>query len=512
MPVRHLILVLGDQLDLENPALAGFDDKRDRLLMIEAESEAATVWSHKARIVLFLSAMRHYRDGLAGSGRPLDYSDLRASGTRTLFGVLADKLGQHRPQRLIACEPGEYRVLAGLQDTCAAAGVALELRADPHFLISREDFMRWAGGKKHLLMEMFYRFMRKRTGWLMNGDDPQGGAWNFDHDNRGAFPKAGPGAIPAPLTPPPDQITRQVMREVEAAFPRHPGSLDHFVWPVTRADALAALHVFVDTRLAGFGRYQDAMWTGTPFGWHALIASALNLKLLNPREVISAALAAWQVQGLPLPAVEGFVRQILGWREFIRGVYWLYMPRLAEANHYGHVRALPAWYWTGDTDMNCMREVVGQTMKYGYAHHIQRLMVTGNFALLAEIAPWQVHAWYLAVFVDAVEWVELPNTLGMALYADGGRFTSKPYVASGAYIRRMSNYCAGCRYRPELRHGVNACPVTTLYWNFLDKNASGLRGNPRTALMVRNLERLPAAERLAIRVHARQMLENLDAL
>ena len=203
-----------------------------------------------------------------------------------------------------------------------------------------------------------------------------------------------------------------------------------------------------------------------------------------------------------MPAVEGFVRQILGWREFIRGIYWLDMPALAEANHFGHARSLPAWYWTGRTGMHCMCEAVGQTMRYGYAHHIQRLMITGNFALLAGIEPRQVHAWYLAVYVDAVEWVELPNTLGMALYADGGRFTSKPYVASGAYISRMSNCCAGCRYRPALRHGINACPVTTLYWNFLDKNESELKGNPRSALMVRNLERLPASERAAIRAHA----------
>jgi deoxyribodipyrimidine photolyase-related protein len=302
------------------------------------------------------------------------------------------------------------------------------------------------------------------------------------------------------------------LAEVSARFADHPGELAYFAWPVTRAQALEALERFVSARLVGFGRYQDAMWTGTPFGWHALISSALNLKLLNPREVIEAALVAYRRDKLPLAGVEGFIRQVLGWREFIRGVYWLDMPALAEANHFGYVRDLPAWYWSGRTHMNCLRETIAQTLEYGYAHHIQRLMVTGNFALLAGISPQAVHRWYLAVYVDAVEWVELPNTVGMALFANGGRFTSKPYVASGAYINRMSNYCAGCRYRPEVRHGREACPITTLYWNFLDQHESEMKGNMRTALMVKNLQRLPAGERESIRRHAASLLVNPEVL
>jgi deoxyribodipyrimidine photolyase-related protein len=301
-----------------------------------------------------------------------------------------------------------------------------------------------------------------------------------------------------------------VLAEVEQRFPGHPGKLDSFAWAVTREQALTALQVFVEQRLKNFGQYQDAMWTGEPFGWHALLSTSLNLKLLDPREVIEAALKAWREQNLPLAGVEGFVRQVLGWREFIRGVYWLDMPGLATANHYRHTRPLPNWYWTGETAMACMRESIGQTLEHGFAHHIQRLMVTGNFALLAGIDPQQVHRWYLGIYADAVEWVELPNTAGMALFSNGGRFTSKPYVASGAYIKRMSNYCKGCRYKPELRHGPEACPMTTLYWNFLAGHESELRGNMRTALMVKNLERLAPEERAAIARHAETLLQDLD--
>ena len=511
-PLRHLILVLGDQLNLDNPALDNFDAARDAVLMIEATSEGAHVWSHKARIALFLAAMRHHQRALTERGLPVIYSGLAESGERTLFDVLAGHIAAQRPERVIVCEPGEYRVLAGIQDACAAARTPLEVRADTHFLISTEEFRAWAGEKKNLLMEMFYRQMRKRTGILMQGRDPEGGTWNFDKENRKGFPKSGPGAIPPPASFAPNALTREVFAEVEKHFPQHPGALAHFAWPVTRKEALTALETFVAQRLPGFGPHQDAMWTDTPFGWHALLSSSLNLKLLNPREVLDAVLAAWRQHQLPLAGVEGFVRQILGWREFIRGVYWLDMPGLAEGNHFKHRRALPAWYWSGNTRMNCMRQTIGQTMQHGYAHHIQRLMVTGNFALLAELEPQQVSAWYRAVYVDAVEWAELPNTTGMALFANGGRFTTKPYVASGAYIKRMSNYCAGCAYRPELRHGKEACPMTVLYWNFLDQHESELAGNMRTALMVSNLARLGAAERSAIRADAQGKLAALDSL
>ncbi len=355
--------------------------------------------------------------------------------------------------------------------------------------------------------------MRRRHRVLLDaGDGPEGGRWNFDTDNRSAFPKSGPGEVAPPALFAPDDATREVMALVARRFPNHPGSLDHFAWPVTRAQALAALDRFVDARIEYFGRWQDAMWTDLPFGWHSLLAISLNLKLLNPREVIAAAERARRERRLPLAAVEGFIRQLLGWREFIRGVYWQFMPQLAEANVFGHSRDLPRWYWNGETRMACMRTVIGQTMDHGYAHHIQRLMVTGQFVLLAEIAPRQLAEWYLAVYVDAVEWVELPNVAGMALYVDGGRFTSMPYIASGAYINRQSNYCRGCAYRPADRTGARACPVTTLYWNFLLRHERRLATSPRTMLMAGNAARLDAGEREAIRARAAGMLDNLDAL
>jgi deoxyribodipyrimidine photolyase-related protein len=507
--MRNLILVLGDQLDSENPALTGLDRSLDSIVMIEAAGEATHVWSHKARIALFLSAMRHYGEMLRSRNLPLQYLALNDSVETTLTARLASVIAKYRPEKLIVCEPGEYRLQQDIEKVCIDSGIFLEIRKDSHFLCSRESFAAWAEGRRELRMEFFYREMRRRHNVMMDDGQPAGGRWNFDSDNRASFTKTGPGPLPQPPRFAVDAITHEVIAVVQSRFAGHPGSLDDFNWPVTRADALRALHDFIEQRLPRFGAHQDAMWTGMPFGWHSLLSTALNLKLLNPREVIAAAVAAWRQGHAPLAATEGFVRQILGWREFIRGVYWLDMPGLLEANHFDHDRALPAWYWTGDTAMNCMREAIGQTLKHGYAHHIQRLMVTGNFALLAGVRPQAVHEWYLAVYVDAVEWVELPNTAGMALYANGGRFTSKPYIASGAYIKRMSNYCADCRYDVKLKTGPQACPFNTLYWYFLDRHEQQLARNPRTVLMARNVSRLSAAERDAIRAGARNILETL---
>ncbi|WP_018412701.1 cryptochrome/photolyase family protein [Methyloversatilis thermotolerans] len=511
---RNIVLVLGDQLDVDSTAFAGFDPGADRVLMVEAAGESTRIWSHPARIVLFLSAMRHFAASLRARGWQVDYRALPGSGEGGdhLLDVIEHRLRADMPQRLIVVEPGEWWLEQGLRDMCGRLGLALDLREDLHFMIGRGDFARWAARYRQPRMEFFYRMMRERHGVLMEDGEPVGGRWNFDADNRSGFGRRGPGPVPPPRRFTPDALTRRVMDEVSARFAGHPGSAVDFDWPVTRVDALQALEDFIAHRLDLFGPHQDAMWTGQPWLWHARLSAAMNLKLLSPREVIDAALAAWRERNLPLQSVEGFVRQVLGWREFVRGMYWLDMPALREANHYGHTRALPRWYWTGDTGMACMKAVVGQTLRHGYAHHIQRLMVTGQFALLAGIDPKQVEDWYLAVYVDAVEWVELPNVAGMTLYANGGRFTSKPYVASGAYIQRMSNYCDGCRYRPTLRSGDAACPVTVLYWHFVDRNEASLAANPRTALMAKNLARLGDAERAAVRDKAGELLQNLDRL
>jgi deoxyribodipyrimidine photolyase-related protein len=361
-------------------------------------------------------------------------------------------------------------------------------------------------------MEFFYRMMRKETGVLMRDGTPEGGQWNYDSENRKSFGKDGPRNVPIPPTFEPDPITDAVRKVVERTFPDHPGDLASFNWPVTREQALVALVAFIRERLSGFGAVQDAMWTTMPFGWHSLLSSSLNLKLLHPKEVIDAVERAYEHGQCSLPDAEGFIRQVLGWREFMRGVYFLDMPGLKSANHFGYTRPLPRWYWSGDTHMNCMRQAISQTLRFGYAHHIQRLMVTGMFGVTAELSPQAVCDWYLAVYVDAVEWVELPNTAGMALFANGGRFTSKPYIASGAYIKRMSNYCDGCRYKPDVKTGADACPMTTLYWNFVDKHERALANNPRTALMAKNIGRWSEASRAELGVEAQRMLSNLDML
>ena len=328
--------------------------------------------------------------------------------------------------------------------------------------------------------------------------------------NRGAYSKKGPGLIVDPLWFEPDAITKEVIADVKDQYGKHPGSLENFAWPVTREQALLAMNYFIEHRLPYFGQYQDAMWTNTPFGWHSILSASLNLKLIDPKEVVDAAISIWKKKNISINAVEGFIRQILGWREFVRGMYYLDMPKMAEANFYDHQRKLPNWYWTGNTKMACMQDAISQTMKFGYAHHIQRLMVTGNFALLAEILPKDVCDWYLAVYVDAIEWVELPNTSGMALFANGPRFTSKPYIASGAYIKRMSNYCDSCAYRPSERYGDKACPMTTLYWNFLIKHKPELEKNPRTRLMTANLNKIDVSEQKKIESHAQTLLNNLE--
>ncbi len=514
---RHLILILGDQLNLDNPALENYDSSQDAVLMVEVSGEATHVWSHKARIVLFLSAMRHFAQLLKSYKISPIYLKLGEHDFASLKAAWAICIQDLKPQKVIVCEPGEYRLEQDLIALCKDMKTPLVIRDDTHFMCSKADFKHWSAGGKQLRMEFFYRKMRQKYDVLMQGKEPEGGAWNYDAENRKTFGAKGPQNVPIAPEVIIDAITKEVIVLVERMFPQHPGSLKHFIWPVSREAALHFLDDFIANKLAGFGDHQDAMWaeaekTKNPYLWHSLLSTSLNLKLLNPREVIQAALKAYQNIHIPLASVEGFIRQVLGWREFIRGVYWLDMPQMAQSNHYNHQRSLPSWYWTGDTQMNCMRQTVNDTFTYGYAHHIQRLMVTGMFGILAELNPREVGAWYLAVYVDAVEWVELPNVTGMALYANGGRFTSKPYVASGAYIKRMSNYCRSCKYKPEIKTGPQACPTTTLYWHFLIKHYETFARNPRTALMAKNVDRFESSEVEAIQIHAIHLLTHLDDL
>lgn len=491
--------MLGDQLDPHSAAFDGFDETHDAIWMAEVARESTKVWTHRARIAVFLTAMRHFTAEQRTAGRQVLYRALEdPENAGTLAGELSRTLADARPEKLIVVEPGEWSVREELVTAVAVVGLTLEIRPDRHFICSREEFVAHAKGRKQLRMEFFYREMRRKTGVLMEGDEPAGGQWNFDHDNRGSFRKSGPGLVPPRCSFPPDEITRQVLTLVAHRFPEHPGKLTHFDWPVTSSQARVALEQFISQRLPEFGQWQDAMWTDEAWLWHSHLSVALNLKLLDPREVLAAAERAWREKGAPLGSGEGFIRQILGWREYVRGIYWRFMPEYVERNALGATLPLPNFYWTGETDMNCLRHAIGQTLDFGYAHHIQRLMVTGLFALLLGVNPRAVHEWYLAVYVDAVEWVELPNTLSMSQYADGGVMASKPYVASGKYIERMSNYCAWCRFDPGQRTGAKACPFTTLYWDFLLRHEKRLAANPRMVMQVRNLQRLKPAEKEAI--------------
>ncbi|MGQ0529233.1 MAG: cryptochrome/photolyase family protein [Panacagrimonas sp.] len=506
--VRHLMVVLGDQLDAQSAVFDDFDPAQDAVWMCECCEEAEHVWSHKARIALFMAAMRHFAQAQNQLGRRVLYRGLGMHAHRSLSLALAADLQSFKPHAVYMVQAGDWRVRESLRAQIAQLGIEFREVEDRHFLCSGEEFRSWMSKRTQPRMEHFYRWMRQRRGWLMQGSEPVGGSWNYDEDNRTAFGKTGPGPIPAPRAFEADAMTRAVLQEVQAEYADHPGSLQHFDWPVTREQALQALEDFVVHRLDAFGPFQDAMWSDVSWPstllYHSRLSAALNLKLLDPREVCEAAIARFHAGQARLSSVEGFVRQILGWREYVRGLYWHRMPQYLDDNALDAQQRLPAFYWTGDTQMNCLHQCLKETLAHGYAHHIQRLMVTGLFALLLGVRPREVHEWYLAVYVDAVEWVELPNTLGMSQHADGGFMASKPYVASGKYIHRMSNYCASCRYRPELATGDQACPVTTLYWDFLDRHRTRFAAHPRLKMQINNLTRKSEQERADIRAQAQK--------
>ena len=506
--IRNLVVVLGDQLNQDSAVFDNFDPETDIVWMAEVHEESTHVWTHRARIALFLSAMRHYRDALIRKGIPVHYRELDAPDKHQSFtDAFADALKKFDPHSVVMVEPGEYRVRQMFEACCASADTDLHVLEDRHFICSHAEFDAHAEGRKQLRLEFFYRELRRKHSILMDEDQPQGGQWNYDADNRGSFGKSGPPEHAAPKSFRPDKTTREVLKLVATEFPEHPGSLSAFDWPVTPRQAQTALRDFLDHRLQMFGQYQDAMWTDEPYLFHSRISAALNLKLLDPRVVIEEAVGCWKTGRAPLNAVEGFVRQILGWREYVRGIYWRFMPEYIARNSLNATRNLPEFYWTGETDMACLSQTIGQTLETGYAHHIQRLMITGLFALLFGVDPRQVHEWYLAVYVDAVEWVELPNTLGMSQYADNGIMASKPYSATGKYIKRMSNYCGGCKYHPDHAVGDDACPFTTLYWDFLARHRDAFSNNQRMGFQLRNLDKKSDDDLAAIRTQAAQVLE-----
>ncbi len=502
----RLILVLGDQLSQGLSALRAGDKSRDIVVMAEVMAEGSYVRHHPQKIVLVLSAMRHFAAELQAQGWQVAYTRLDdPDNSQSIGGELLRHAAAHGATEVLATRPGEWRLIAALNDL----PLTVSQHPDDRFLCSDAEFATWAKGRKQLRMEWFYRDMRRKTGLLMQGDDPAGGQWNFDHDNR--KPARADLLRPRPPRFAPDAVTAAVIALVRDRFADHFGGLDSFGWATTRPQAQQALDHFITHALPRFGDEQDAMLQDDPTLSHALISPYLNIGLLGWHEVCKAAEDAWRAGRAPLNAVEGFVRQIIGWREFIRGIYFLEGPDYTTRNALGAQRALPPLFWGAKTRMACLSQAVGQTRDLAYAHHIQRLMVTGNFAMLAGVNPAEVHDWYLSVYIDAFEWVEAPNTIGMSQFADGGVVGSKPYAASGAYIDRMSDYCAGCAYRVKDKTGAKACPFNLLYWDFLLRHRDRFAKNPRMAQMYRTWDKMDATRRDTVLTEAADFLRRLDA-
>lgn len=503
-----LRLILGDQLSLSVSSLSDVT-KDDLILMCEVRQEATYVKHHKKKIAFVFSAMRHFAQGLRDQGlnvRYVAYDDIDNAGS--LLGEVQRALDLHAFDELVVTKPGEYRLLNEFRTWGDELPMPIILREDDRLLCTTEDFAYWADGRKQMRMEYFYREMRRKYSILMDPEGPVGGQWNYDSENR--KPPARGLDVPETYMTKPDKITQAVIYLVDAYFPDHFGDLLPFHFAVTRDQAIAALDEFIARRLRLFGDYQDAMIQGEPWMYHSHIGLYLNCGLLTPLECVQRAEAAYHGGNAPLNAVEGFIRQIIGWREYVRGIYWLKMPEYKTLNFFDADRPLPSFYWTGDTQMNCLRQCITETKNNAYAHHIQRLMVLGNFALLAGLHPDEVNEWYLIVYADAYEWVELPNVTGMILFADGGQLGSKPYAASGAYINRMSNYCGSCKYRPTVKNGPTACPFNYLYWDFLARNDGKLRSNPRMGFMYKNLDRMDDEKRQAVQDDSRRFFNAIE--
>ncbi len=503
--VKRLILVLGDQLSSELSALRGGDPAKDVVVMAEVADETRYVPHHPKKIAFIFAAMRKFAQALREEGWEVLYTRLDDNDNAgSIVGELLRRAEETGAQEVLATEPGEWRLIQALND----APLPVTLLDDTRFLASHATFEKWAEGRKQLRMEYFYRDMRRKTGLLMEGDQPEGGKWNYDHDNR----KPAPGDVtyPGPMQFRADETVAEVLDLVEARFGGNFGTLRPFEFATDREEAQRALTHFINHALPRFGDYQDAMLDENRFLYHAVISPYLNVGLLGVMEVCKAAEDAYCNGHAPLNAVEGFIRQIIGWREYIRGIYFLEGPDYPTRNALDHKRDLPAFYWGADTRMRCVSKAVEQTREEAYAHHIQRLMVTGNFALLAGIDPHQVHEWYLSVYIDAFEWVEAPNTVGMSLFADGGIIASKPYVSSGAYINRMSNHCKSCAYKVNEKTGERACPFNLLYWHFLDRHRDRFAGNPRMGNMYRTWDRMDQDRRDTVLADANSILEKLD--
>jgi deoxyribodipyrimidine photolyase-related protein len=504
-----LRLILGDQLSASLPTLQNIDKANDILLMCEVMEEATYVKHHKKKIAFVFACMRHFAAELESQGYRVRYVTLDTPlNSQSFGGEVTRAIHDVKPSRLIMTEPGEYRVLKMMQSWQSSFALPVDILPDTRFLVDHAEFSHWAEGKKQLRMEYFYRDMRRKYNILIEKDgEPVGGQWNFDKENRN--PPSGSMKTLKRLSHKKSDITQNVLGLVEEHFADHFGTLEPFYFAVTRSEALLELRHFITELLLNFGDFQDAMVTGEPYLYHSLISSYINIGLLLPLEVCQMAQHAYHEGKAPLNAVEGFIRQILGWREYIRGIYWRHMPDYAGLNTLHATTPLPDFYWSTETKMFCMAEALRHTRAHAYSHHIQRLMITGNFALLAGLDVHQVQDWYLSVYADAYEWVEMPNTLGMALFGDGGVVASKPYAASGKYIDRMSNFCQSCRYDPALTTGEHACPFNALYWDFIARHQDKLRGNQRMSYVFSTWKKFSAEKQITIRQQATAILQKM---
>lgn len=507
--MKTLVPVLGDQLTPTLSSLRDADPAETIVLMMEVGDETTYVRHHKQKIAYILSAMRHHAAALTKAGWTVDYVQLDDPDNSGSFtGEMARAVERHAPDQIVVTEAGEWRVAAMLESWETIFGIPVDIRADDRFVATHAEFDAWASERKQLTMEFFYRDMRRKTGLLMDGKKPVGDRWNFDKENR--KPAKADLFMPQPHVFKPDAITKEVLALVAKRFADHPGTLDGFAYAVTAKDAEKQAAYFMAKALPQFGDYEDAMLTGERYLWHSILSPYINSGLLDPLDLCRRAEAEYRAGRAPLNSVEGYVRQIIGWREYMRGIYWREGPDYVTRNFLNHKRKLPGWYWTGDTDMHCLKEAIGQTLETAHAHHIQRLMVTGNFALLIGADPAEVHRWYLEVYVDAYEWVELPNTLGMSQFGDGGLLGSKPYISSGAYIDRMSDYCGHCRYDVKKRVGEDACPYNALYWDFLARHEGKLSDNQRLRMPYATWKKQSAQSRNETRGQAKTFLQSLD--
>ena len=512
MVIKEVRLILGDQLygghswfDKVNPEVL--------YLMMEVRSETDYVSHHIQKVVAFFAAMRTFAADLSAKGHQILYLGLDDPRNKQSFGENLMWVLEENPEAAWAYQlPDEYRLDQLFMELSSQFKVSSRRVDTEHFLCERGAVKDFFVGKKQYLLESFYRHLRKQTGLLMEGSKPSGGKWNFDSENRQKYY----GQVPLPprlkLANQVDELLEMVRKAgVQTIGSIHNNQLE---WPINRVQSLQLLEHFCKHGLPHFGSYQDAMSEADPFLFHSRISFALNAKILHPREVLNRVVQEWEDRPdqISLAQVEGFVRQILGWREYIRGIYWAEMPAYLESNALGHKLPLPSWFWNAKTRMRCLSHSIEQSLKYAYAHHIQRLMVTGNFALLAGIAPAEVDRWYLGIYIDAIEWVELPNTRGMSQFADGGLLATKPYVSSANYLRKMGHYCEECSYDAKSRHGMLACPFNSLYWDFHDRHREKLIRNPRIGMVYRTWDKMDSAEQVAIRNKASWLKEHLEEL